>query len=221
MSLFFVHPKHLEKLIGPEHNNKIQPIRLRSGLISSVISLGTYWKKSNMRNLVVALALFLFAAPTMTIADPVQQSGEMKVLNRWLGTWKSLAVIKPSNWFPGGKQRTETKNVEWVLGGHFQQATIRSNEHEARGIYRYDAQNKVYQSWFFDSEGNTSYWIGTWNEESKTMTWKLDFSVIKGTMVDRFVAADKYDTTIIMKDIAGNLLLYVQTEHTRVKKQAE
>ena len=50
------------------------------------------------------------------------------------------------------------------------------------------------------------------------MTWTLDFGVIKGTMVDRFAGADKYETTIVITDIKGNLLWDAQTKHTRVKK---
>ena len=108
--------------------------------------------------------------------------------------------------------------VEWVLDGHFQQAAIRGDEREAREIHRYDAQSRVYQKWTFDSNGSAGYWTGAWNEESETMTWSFDVGFIKGTMVDRFVDADKYETTLIMKDGGGKLLLDVRTEHIRVNE---
>ena len=49
--------------------------------------------------------------------------------------------------------------------------------------------------------------------------WKLvDFGILKGTMADRFVAADRYETTIVIKDISGNLLLDGQIENVRTDK---
>ena len=47
-----------------------------------------------MRKLVLVLAVVLFAVPAMTIASPTRQSAEMKVLNQWLGNWKSHAVMR-------------------------------------------------------------------------------------------------------------------------------
>jgi hypothetical protein len=171
-----------------------------------------------MRKLLPTLMVVLFVTSSATIAESAPQSPEMEVLNRWLGTWESHIAIEPSEWLPQGMQINQTANIEWVLGGQFQQAAIRGDEHEAQEIQRYDGLTRVYQRWSFDSNGITGNWMGIWNEESETMTWSFDIGVIKGTMVDRFLAAERYDTTVIIEDRQGKVLLNIHTEHTRLNK---
>jgi len=138
-----------------------------------------------------------------------------RVLDRWLGTWFSTAIIRPSAWVPEGREQTEVNEVKWILNGRFQEATIRSDSHEARGIQRVAGQG--YHRWAFDSNGGHGYWTGTWDEEAKTMTWKLDFGAIKGTMVETFSdPKPNYVTTLVIKDAEGKVLLDIETEHTRL-----
>jgi hypothetical protein len=55
------------------------------------------------------------------------------------------------------------------------------------------------------------------------MTWKyVDFGGgIEGRIVDRFINDGKYQSTLILKDRTGNVLLDIQSEHVRTQKQAE
>ena len=146
---------------------------------------------------------------------------ERKVLDRWIGTWVSDVIIRPSAWVPDGKQQSEIREVKWILNGRFQQSTIRSDDHESREIQRYDVGGKRYHRWTFGTEGfGHGYWTGSWDEESKAMTWKLDFGVVKGTMVDSFADPDpNYVTTLVLEDAEGKVLLDSQTEHMRVLKK--
>lgn len=146
------------------------------------------------------------------------QSPETMVLDRWSGAWHTQVLFKASVWFPLGKRQAETRVVNWILAGQFQEATIRSAEHESRDIQRYDQQNKTYQRWNFDSHGGAGFWVGTWDEKTQTMTWKLDLGTIKGSMTDRFAGADTYETKVILKNPEGAILLDVVAQHTRVKK---
>ena len=75
----------------------------------------------------------------------------------------------------------------------------------------------------FNSDGGHSFWIGNWAEESSTMTWEyIDFGTgITGIAVDRFTSDKKFESTLIMKDNKGNLLLDIRYEHTRIKMQAK
>ena len=68
--------------------------------------------------------------------------------------------------------------------------------------------------WAFDASGSTSYWQGSWNNESAIMTWKyVDFGVgITGKIVDQFTNKGMWQTTLVMKDKKGNLLLDVHTK---------
>jgi len=156
-------------------------------------------------------------------ADQPRRPGEaqMKVLDRWLGTWKADVVMMPSKWVPEGKEQTESKTVEWILDGRFQQMAARGDGHRSLALQRYDAGSKTYQRWTFDTYGNHSYWTGRWDEQAETMTWKFDFGVIKGTMVDAFVEADQCVTTVEVQDAQGSVLLDIEVGQTREKEQAK
>ena len=149
-----------------------------------------------------------------------------KVLDRWVGTWLSDVIINPCAWLAQGKQQSGIKEVKWILNGRFQESTVRSDGYEAREIQRYEpyaGQRKKYYKWVFSTERSfgQSYWTGTWDEESKAMTWELDYGAVKGTMVESFADpdADRYDTTLVLKDAEGKVLLDIQAEHTRVLKK--
>ena len=141
-----------------------------------------------------------------------------RVLDRWLGTWLSEVIINPCAWVPEGKQLSQIREAKWILNGRFQEVTVRSDDHEARETQRSEAGGKRYAKWTFDSNGGHGYWTGTWDEESKTMTWKLDFGVVKGTMVDSFTDEEsyRYVTKLVLRDAEGKALLDTQSEHTRL-----
>jgi len=155
------------------------------------------------------------ADPVRTARTSAPRPGD-KVLDRFRGTWFADVVIRPSAWMPEGRQQSEVKEVKWILNGRFQESTTRGDNHEAREIQR--VGGKTYYKWTFGTgRFGHGYWTGTWDEEAKTMTWKLDFGAIKGTMVDSFADPDpNYVTTLILEDVEGKVLLDSQTEHTRL-----
>jgi hypothetical protein len=117
-------------------------------------------------------------------------------------------------------QVTETKTCKWILGGKFLEENGRSEEpkREYRAITGYDAQAKVFRSWHFYSEGNTSEWTGTWDEATETMTWTSDLRAgVDAKLVRRFVNPDNYEIRAIAKDKTGKVLMHVQAENVRVK----
>lgn len=176
-----------------------------------------------MKRLWVLPALLAVAAASNATAEPPQQSASAKILNQWLGDWKSHTVLKPAAWTPTSQELSGTSKSVWILDGHFQEMSSRSGTHETREIHRYDAGSRKYHKWTFNSDGSHSFWIGDWHQESSTMTWKyVDFGVgIEGKMVDRFTSGGKYQSTVILKDRAGAVLLDIHSEHVRTRKQAE
>ena len=180
-------------------------------------------KERNMKQWWVMLALLVSATALNATAEPSQQSANAKALNRWLGSWKSLTLLKPAAWSLKSQELSGTSKSVWILDGHFQQTSSRSGNHETREIHRYDASSNQYHKWVFDSDGSHSFWIGNWDEESSTMTWEyVDFGArIEGKLVDRFINDGKYQSTLILKDRTGNVLLDIQSEHVRTKKPAK
>ncbi|MDE2665422.1 MAG: hypothetical protein OXI69_04670 [Acidobacteriota bacterium] len=176
-----------------------------------------------MKRLWILPALLGVAMALNATAEPPPQAAAAKILNKWLGTWKSHTVLKPAAWSPKSEELSGTSTSVWILDGHFQQASSRSGAHETREIHRYDSGSRKYHKWAFNSDGSHSFWIGDWVEATSTMTWKyVDFGAgVEGKIVDRFTSDGKYESTVMMKDRAGTVLLDIRAEHVRTGKQAE
>lgn len=168
----------------------------------------------------ILLMLLIVAFPLLAnAAEPAKQSAETKVLARWLGKWKVDAVWSPAKWNPDGMKLEETKVVESILDGHFLEERISNDNWTGRILYHFNQQRKAYQCWYFNSNGDTSEWTGTWDEEAATMTWVSDLGIgVDAKMEARFLGADKYNLHIVAKDKAGELLLDIRANHSRVKK---
>ncbi|WP_455379944.1 hypothetical protein [Acidihalobacter prosperus] len=166
--------------------------------------------------LLVVLATSLIA----TIAY-AQKLAEAEILNQYVGTWKSDVAFKPSQWFPEGTLWIETNDIQWILDDHLQQMVTSKDEEETNlRIQRYNEKSNRYELWNIPASGDASYWVGSWDEESKTMTWKyVDFgSGFTGKMMDRLTGEGKGITLIFMEDVHGNVLLDGKIEHTRIKE---
>ncbi len=173
-----------------------------------------------MRKLLLAVVGFTFITLQTAVTASSEKSSEIKVLDRWVGSWKSNVVAEPSAWILRGMKRVETRKVGWILNYQFQQTTIHSDDEESREIHCYNPKKKTYQKWTFNSKGENSYWSGRWNQKTKEMTWKLEFveGFLKGTMVDHFLTPDEYETTIVIEDMRGNVLVDGHVRHTRVNE---
>ena len=176
-----------------------------------------------MKRLWILPALLAVAMALNATAEPPPQAAAAKILNKWLGAWKSHTVLKTAAWTPTSQELSGTSKSVWILDGHFQQTSSRSGTHETREIHRYDAGSRKYHKWTFNSDGSHSFWIGDWDEEASTMTWNyVDFGAgIEGKIVDRFTSDGKYESTVILKDRAGTVLLDIRGEHVRTRKQDE
>jgi hypothetical protein len=174
-----------------------------------------------MKRLIIIVMVILFAVPAMAIAKPALESAEIEVLNKWLGIWKFRTTLKPAAWSLKAKELSGTSKVEWILDKKFQEVSNQSDEHETREIHCYDAPSNKYHKWTFTSDGGTSFWIGSWDEKFSTMEWVyIDFGIgITGKIVDRFTSGVKYESTLVMKDGKGNVLLDIRTEYVRSRKQ--
>ena len=174
-----------------------------------------------MKKLQLLLVLVLFAILLITALNSAAISPGMKVLNRYIGTWKSNIVFQPAAWSPRKEEVIGTTKVEWILKDQFQTITRQSDKHEMLEIQRYDEESKKFHRWNFDANGGNSFWIGSWDNKSRTMTWEyVDFGMgVKGKMVDSFIAEGEYQTTTVMEDSSGRLLfLDTHATYTRMDK---
>jgi hypothetical protein len=179
-----------------------------------------------MKKLFVVLGVVLCSATLTACVSIAQKATEAEVLNHYVGTWKSEAVYKPSKWFPEGKRWVGTSdvNVKWILDGNLQQIEIYNDVEQILFIQRYNQKTNRYERWDIHASGISSYWLGSYNEEAKSMTWKyVDFgSGSSGTIVDQF-SEGKVNTSIIwrqqvfFKDVHGNVLLDGVIERRRTE----
>lgn len=167
------------------------------------------------RVLAVGLTLIFCGA-----AAAQEKTAESKILNQWVGTWKTEFVNRVAEWNPKEVKATGAITCKWILGGKFVEeagfSTSPGVEH--RLLWWYDSNRKAYRQAFFSSEGTTLETSGTWNEKTSTMTWQSDAGPgMTAISTHRFLDADTYEWTYIIRDAGGKTHLDMKGKHTRTK----
>ena len=166
----------------------------------------------NKSNSIVALAFaFGLFVPIQAKADVPP---EMKVLERFVGTWKVEQKRKnadgPEIW---GFGRATSKIV---LGGRFLAYTAITGKQESYSLFTYDESKKKYRSWFFDSKGSHSEWLGTWDEATKTLTRTANLGRGNtGTATSKFLDDDSIEFSLVLKNRNGKAFLEMNSKFTR------
>ncbi len=114
--------------------------------------------------------------------------------------------------------------MQWVVDRHMHiQLIVNGNDdQENLALQRFNPKSKKYEMWTFSLD-NSGYYVGSWNEKSRTMTWNyVDFGAgVSGKIVDHFPGDEKWHQTVILKDNRENVLLDIEVERTRTKQQAK
>ena len=167
--------------------------------------------------LFVVAALFAVAAPGLS-ADPPIDSPEQKVLDQWIGSWRTSYKLPKAEWTPEEKTGTAEFTTSRVVGGRFvQEKSEHSDKTSGSLIFTYDAQKKCYRGWWFSSAGHTSESTGEWDAGTKTMTWTSKQEAITTTTKHRFVDDDNTEWAVLVKDGAGKILFRMEGKSVRVK----
>jgi hypothetical protein len=141
---------------------------------------------------------------------------EMKALEKLVGAWKVEHVSK----VPENAPFTLAIKARPVLGGRFVQQTDDSNNGETGqiGMYTYDSNRRAYRYWFFHSSGFFVDSTGTWNESSKTFTFRnKPFEGGTGLVTVHFLDETSYDWSIINKDAGGKVVFHMEGKAIRQK----
>ena len=175
-----------------------------------------------MKQSAVYTVMVVFVTSLIAATATARQSDEVKVLNRWIGDWKSEVVIKPSRWIPEERQWIEENEVQWLYDRHMHMLLIKNHneDQENLALQRYNHQRNKYEMWTYGSDVS-SYYLGGWDEKSTTMTWEyVDFGAgIRGRIVDHFIGEGKWKQSVILKDKKGDVLLDIRVERTRTGQQ--
>ncbi len=159
---------------------------------------------------VVAMGVLLISGLPGEAREPVtiQQSPVLKVLDRFVGSWELDFVVKTGS---GNTKMKADVTTNWILRGRVIQHKFVwfPGDKHGLGILAYDAEEKAYREWYFDSTGSVPRGVrrGQWDEATKTLTWKGSSSNgITRTMVNRFIDNDTYEWSLVDKDRSGKVV---------------
>jgi hypothetical protein len=168
----------------------------------------------------LATTVFLIAAVLMHAdvrgQEPSAPPPEMKVLERWLGTWKVENIGK----VPTETRETSIAKRELVLGGRFVQETGGFDDKGKPGymsMLTYDPNKKTYRWWFFHSKSQACMEsTGTWDESSQTLTL-MDRPAGGGAAVTTFQFRDEstLDFSMVVKDAGRKVVFHMVAEAVR------
>lgn len=173
-----------------------------------------YW-----RSLVLVAALLAIATSARS-ADPPLDRPEQKVLDKWVGKWRTTYKLPKAEWTPQEKTGTAELTTSRVVGGRFvQEKSEHSDKTSGSLILTYDGQKKCYRAWWFSSAGHTNESTGEWNQRTKTMTWtsKQEEGIVT-TSKSHFVDDDNTQWGVIVKDGTGKILFLMEGQSVRVKE---
>jgi hypothetical protein len=172
---------------------------------------------SGLRSSLMVAAL-VATAPAVRSADPPLDSPEQRVLDKWVGKWRTTYKLPKAEWTPQEKTGTAELTTSRVIGGRFvQEKSEHSDRTSGSLIYTYDAQKKCYRAWWFSSAGHTNESTGEWDTGTKTMIWTSKQDGITTTTKHRFVDDDSTEWAVEVKDGAGKILFLVDGKSVRVK----
>jgi hypothetical protein len=147
--------------------------------------------------------------------DATKRSEELRVLERFIGTWDSVVTNKTT----GEKsntigQRRWSRKGQFVLFEEFDSSTKK----EQHFLVTYDPTGKVYRTCFIN-ENAVADFVGTWDGEKDTMTWKGSDSFGNTFVgVDRFIDKDHAEWSMVFKNPDGKVFLESSAKVARRKK---
>jgi hypothetical protein len=168
----------------------------------------------------LAVTALLAVAPPIRSADPPAATPEQKVLDKWLGSWRSNYKLPKAEWTPEEKIGTAKLTCARVVGGQFVQEKAEHSDNTSSVLMlTYDAQKKCYRGWWFSSTGQTSESTGNWDADTKTMTWSsVGDPMFTTTVRHRFVNDDAVEWDVVVRDGAAKVFFRMAGKSARVEE---
>ena len=150
------------------------------------------------------------AAPA---SKPAVRSAEQKVLDVFVGDWKTTAAA------PKAVSLTGRSSITRILQGRFIQESNRTSDGATYlRLVTYDVQRKCYRMWYFDSRGGMGESKGEFDAKTRTLTMVSDpDNGLTNTAKVRVVDNDTFEWSSVVRDREGKTVFQVKGKHTRVK----
>jgi len=169
----------------------------------------------------VLTVLVISTCPNASPADDSpKRSPELQVLDRFVGTWDMEVTVKPAN---GEKTTFEVVSTRtWSVAGEVLRIEEPNlNRPELREIHlllTYDSNSGNYLGVFLSVPGR-GFVTGTWNENTQTMTSRMESADgIKHTVTQRFIDKDHAEVSVVTRSAHGQVLAEIAMKQTRRKK---
>jgi hypothetical protein len=181
--------------------------------------------RNEMMSRIRAIALLLaisFPGQQTSAAEPGKPP-ELKVLERFVGTWDVEAITKPTVWTPTEKREKCVEYNELVLDGWFLHGSSKSVDGKISAIVMntYDPVRKEYRIRRFTPGGLCDELTGQWDEAASTLTVRGDLGHgITLTAAFHLTDEDHREYHVVAKDGDGKVYFDVQATVTRRKSLA-
>ena len=152
-------------------------------------------------------------------AEAQTPSPELKVLDRFVGSWRLEVVSGQAN---GDQEKSTLACVfKWSLQGQYIEARLTDLDGKqiALSLYSYDSDAGVHKMWTF-APNSPKPTLSTlrWNELKKTFTGKGDLgNGITEQSTGRFIGNDRIEWTGTTNNASGNVLGEFKANYLRQK----
>jgi hypothetical protein len=150
-------------------------------------------------------------------------SPELRVLEKWIGTWDEVLTNKPTEWLPTAGTSTAVTKREWALDGKFVRAEGHWEPAKTKYLHlmTYDPAVGKYRSWYFDSANSIprDAVTGVWDEKTATMTWEgVHENGVRTKGTHRIVDEDHQEWSVTATNRAGTVVMDLSGKSTRRKE---
>lgn len=165
------------------------------------------------------LCLLIAVLPIVALGDErPPKPPELKVLERFVGTWDCETVMKPAVWTPKEVREKTVEVNELVMDGWYLQGSSRTQggKFQAHLMNTYDPDQKKFRTWKFTPGGRCEELIGQWNEATSTLTITSDLGNGITSRADfHLIDKDHREYDVVAKDGDGKLYLDIHGTVTR------
>ncbi len=174
-----------------------------------------------MNRAIIGMSVVVLIFGGMSAKAQTPKSPELKVLDRFVGSWR-LEVVSWQGQRDDEEKSTGAVVTKWSLQGRYNElrATDSDGKETFLQLWTYDSDAGVYNVWIFDSNSpKPALLTMRWNESKKTFTGKLDLGngITMQTTI-RFTGKDRYEFTGTTKDASGNVVLESKGKGFRKEK---
>jgi hypothetical protein len=145
---------------------------------------------------------------------------ELKVLEKFVGTWDCEVVVKPAAWTPKESRDKTVEVNELALDGWFLHGNSKTRDGRTNAILMntYDPVQKKYRIWRFTPGGSCEELSGQWEEATTTLTITTDVgNGITSKAAFHVIDKDRREYHVLAKDGDGKVYLDIHGTVTRRK----